>query len=106
MKPTPARQALNHFLATAAIGLTLTGLSAVLPDLIARQQTLSPQTVTYAVLSLLTSGGMAAYAYVTAHQSQLVDKVTTLLGNAAAGAPTEQAAPASAPGSESQEPRA
>ncbi len=36
MKPTPGRQALNHFLATALIGLTLTGLSALLPDLIYR----------------------------------------------------------------------
>ena len=84
MKPTPGRQALSHFLAAAGIGLTLTGLSTLLPDLVARQQALSPQTVSYAVLSLLISGGMAAYGYLTGHQAQLVDTVTSILDRAAA----------------------
>ena len=88
MKPTPGRQALNHFAAAAGIGLTLTGLSALLPDLIARQQTLSPQTVGYAVLSLLISGGMAAYGYLTGHRSQLVERVSGILD----GAPPQPAA--------------
>jgi hypothetical protein len=79
MHSTPGRQALYHFAAAALIGLTLTALSALLPDLIARQQTLAPQTAGYAILSLLISGGMAGYGYVTAHQAQLVDKVSTLL---------------------------
>ena len=84
MKPTPAHQALSHFLAAAGIGLTLTGLSTLLPDLVARQQALSPQTVSYAVLSLLISGGMAAYGYLTGHQTQLVDTVTGILDRSAA----------------------
>jgi hypothetical protein len=95
MKPTPGRQALSHFAAAAGIGLTLTALSALLPDLIARQQTLSPQTVAYAVLSLLISGGMAAYGYLTAHQSQLVDTVTGILEGAPVPMPA-QAQPAQA----------
>jgi hypothetical protein len=82
MKPTPGRQALSHFAAAAAIGLTLTGLSSLLPDLIARQQALPPQTSGYALLSLLISGGMAAYGYLTAHQPQLVEAVTDILDGA------------------------
>ncbi|HEY8694050.1 MAG TPA: hypothetical protein VIR57_15065 [Chloroflexota bacterium] len=89
MKPTPGRQALSHFVAAAGIGLTLTGLSALLPDLIAQQEALSPRTAGFAVLSLLISGGMAAYGYLTAHQSQLVDTVTGILD----GAPAETAKP-------------
>ena len=92
MNPTPGRQALYHFLATAGIGLALTALSAILPDLIARQQTLSPQTAGFAMLSLLISGGMAAYGYVTAHQAQLIDRVTSLLGQAAPAQPDTAAA--------------
>lgn len=98
MKPSPGRQALNHFAAAAGIGLTLTGLSALLPDLIARQQTLSPQTAGYAVLALLISGGMAAYGYLTGHRSQLVDTVSGILDGMPAQVPpvtaTAQAATA------------
>jgi len=47
--------------------------------LTAQQRALSPRTAGYAVLSLLISGGMAAYGYLTAHQSQLVDSVTGIL---------------------------
>ena len=83
MKTTPGRQALNHFAAAAGIGLSLTALSAALPDLIAKQQALSPQTAGYAVLSLLISGGMAAYGYLTAHQGQLVETVSEILDGAA-----------------------
>jgi hypothetical protein len=92
MDTTPARQAVSHFVATAAIGLTLTGLSALLPDLIARQQALGPRTAGYALLSLLISGGMAAYGYLTAHQAQLVETVSDILDGAepAAGAPTSE----------------
>ena len=86
MKATPGRQALNHFAAAAGIGLTLTALNALLPDLIARQQALSPQTAGFAVLSLLISGGMAAYGYLTAHQAQLVQTVTGILDGAPAAA--------------------
>lgn len=92
MNPTPGRQALYHFAAAALIGLALTATSSILPDLIARQQMLAPQTAGYAVLSLLIGGGMAAYGYVTAHQSQLVDKVSALL-DAASGAGFQPAIP-------------
>jgi hypothetical protein len=87
MKPTPGRQALDHFLATATIGLTLTGLSALLPDLIARQQTLAPRTGGYALLSLLIGGGMGAYGYLTAHRTQIVDTVSDILDGPAGNEP-------------------
>jgi ABC-type Mn2+/Zn2+ transport system permease subunit len=82
MKSNPTREALNHFAASALIGLAITGLSAVLPGLVAQQQQLAPQTAGYAVLSLLIGAGTGLYAYVKAHQAQLVDTVTGLLGDA------------------------
>lgn len=86
MKSNPTREALNHFAASALIGLALTGLSAAVPDLIAHQQQLAPQTAGYAALSLLIGAGMGLYGYVKAHQAQLVDTVTDLLGDAQAPA--------------------
>jgi len=90
MKSTPTREALSHFVATALIGLALTGLSAAVPDLVARQQQLPPQTAGYAALSLLIGAGMGLYGYVKAHQSQLVDTVTNLLND---GVPAESQTP-------------
>ena len=86
MKSTPNREELTHFLATAGIGLALTGLSAAVPDLVAQQQQLAPQTTGYAILSLLIGAGMGLYGYVKAHQSELVDTVSVLLNSADAPA--------------------
>jgi len=87
MKPNAAREALSHFLATAAIGLALTALSDVLPALSARQQALSPSAAGYAALSLLTALGMGLYSYARAHQAQLTaDLAQAIDGVAPAGA--------------------
>lgn len=78
------REALDHFLATAAIGLALTGLSGLLPALAARQAELSPATAGYVALSLLTAAGMGLYSLVKGHQAELATELAQAL-DAAAG---------------------
>jgi len=87
MKSHAARQALDHFLATAAIGLALTALGQGLPLLTAQQQTLSPATAGYAALSVLTALGMALYSYLKGHQSEVADQLGNALDAAAVDAP-------------------
>ena len=90
MNSRAGREALDHFLATAAIGLALTGLGDVLPSLAAQQQALRPETFGYAVLSLLIAGGTALFSYLKAHQ--LV--ITTQVAQALDGLQSQPAAPA------------
>ena len=75
MKSPAARQALDHFLATAAIGLALTAMGEGLPLLTAQQQALSPSTLGYAALSLLTALGMGLYSYLKSNQAEVADQL-------------------------------
>ncbi|HEU0169577.1 MAG TPA: hypothetical protein VFS62_17530 [Chloroflexota bacterium] len=83
MKSPAARQALDHFLAAAAIGLALTVLGEGLPLLATQQQALPPSTAGYAALSLLTALGMGLYSYLKGHQTEAADQLGRALDAAA-----------------------
>jgi len=90
MTSPSAREALSHFLATAAIGLAVTGLSDLLPMLTARQQALPQTTAGYAALSLVTAAGMALYGYVKAHQADLAADLTKVLDHTAGSSAAQE----------------
>lgn len=83
------REALDHVVATAAIGLALTGLGDVLPALLARQAALSQATAGYAALSLLTAAGMGLYSLIKAHQAELAADLARVLDTTAAASGPE-----------------
>ena len=84
MKSTAARQALDHFVATAAIGLAVAGLGELLPVLTSQQQTAVAGSIEYAVLSLLTAAGMAVYGYLKGHREELTTQLADALDEAQA----------------------
>ena len=86
MKAQPAREALDHFAATAIIGLALTGVSDALPVLASRQAALGPATAGYAALSLLTAAGMGLYGFMKSHRADLEAKLAQVLDAATAAA--------------------